>query len=231
MGDLLMDGIVFDRVTKSYASRTQETPVFRGLSFTMEAGKMTALLGPSGSGKTTILNLIGAIDRPDSGSVTVIGQRVSDFSPHDASLWRRQQLGYVYQDAALIEPLTCAENIEVPMLLKGLSRTDRAKRVDALLSAVGLDGYGLRHPSELSRGQQQRVAMARALAATPRILLCDEPTGNLDRDNAISLMKLLAGLRDAFGLTIVLATHDPTAARFADKSMALEESRLCEVTP
>lgn len=226
-----MDGIVFDRVTKSYASRAQETPVFRGLSFTMEAGRMTALLGPSGSGKTTILNLIGAIDRPDSGSVTVIGHRVSDFSPHDASLWRRQQLGYVYQDAALIEPLTCAENIEVPMLLKGLSRADRAKRVDALLSAVGLDGYGLRHPSELSRGQQQRVAMARALAATPRILLCDEPTGNLDRDNAISLMKLLAGLRDAFGLTIVLATHDPTAARFADKSMALEESRLCEVTP
>jgi putative ABC transport system ATP-binding protein len=217
-----MSALVFEKVTKSYRRGGQETQVLKALDFQAEEGEFIALMGPSGSGKTTFLNMAGALDQPDSGEVRVLGTALRSLNSGARADWRAAHLGFVFQFYHLLPFLSAAENVEVPLSLLGLSGAERGRRVSVALRLVGVEECATRRPGQLSGGQQQRVAIARAIAADPRLLLCDEPTGDLDRDAAQEILELLAALNKQHGKTILMVTHDPVAAGYANRRVRLE---------
>ena len=213
-------------VTKTFASGAETVTPVDGLDFDVERGEFVCLMGPSGSGKTTLLHLLAGIDRPTAGSVVVDGEQVHELSPSQLARWRTRAVGYVFQQYNLIPVLTAFENVEVPLLLLKMSRADRQKRIATALAAVGLTDRAHHLPRQMSGGQQQRVAIARALVTDPVVLFADEPTGNLDREAATATMTLLRRLVDEYEKTLVMVTHDPQAAKRADRIVHLDKGRI-----
>ena len=224
-----MSAIVsLSKVSKSYTRGKQEVAVLRDLDLNIEQGDFAALMGPSGSGKTTLLNLIGGLDQPTSGSITVAGQQLEKLSAKALARWRAEKIGFVFQFYNLLPVLTAQRNVELPLLLTKLSAAQRKKNAATALQIVGLEDRAGHKPGELSGGQQQRVAIARALVADPTLLICDEPTGDLDRDTADEILDLLALLNREHGKTIVMVTHDPKAADHARHVLHLDKGQLVE---
>ena len=218
--------IKVDHVTKSYRRDSIEIPVLRDISIDVPAGEFLALMGPSGSGKTTILNLIAGIDRPDAGKVIVNGTDIALLGESDLARWRARHVGFIFQFYNLLPVLTAFENVELPLLLTGLPRKEKREHVEAALNLVGLGDRIHHYPKQLSGGQEQRVASARAIVTDPTILVADEPTGDLDKVSAGEIMDLLDRLNKEFKKTIVMVTHDPRAAEKAHKAMHLDKGEL-----
>lgn len=210
-------------VTKVYRKGGQELVVLDGLDMDIERGEFLALMGPSGSGKSTILNLIGGLDEPDSGDVIVAGASVPSLSGDDLSAFRARHIGYVFQAFNLIPVLTAEENVELPLLLTPLKKAERREQARFALEIVGLADRMDHRPKQLSGGQEQRVAIARAIAMDPTILLCDEPTGDLDRDSADQVLELLGRLSDEHDKTVVMVTHDVKAGDDAKRLLHLDK--------
>jgi len=202
--------------------------VLHGLSIDVPRGDFVALMGPSGSGKTTLLNLIGGLDTPTSGEISVDGQRIDQLKGGQLAQWRSHNVGFVFQFYNLMPVLTAEGNVELPLLLTKLSAAQRKKSVQVALQVVGLADRAKHKPRELSGGQEQRVAIARAIVSDPHLLVCDEPTGDLDRTTADEILKLLQALNREHGKTIVMVTHDPLAAGFANRTLHLDKGRLAE---
>jgi putative ABC transport system ATP-binding protein len=213
-------------VVKRYMRGKQRVEVLHALDLEVQSGEFLALMGPSGSGKTTLLNLIGGLDRPDEGEVIVAGERIDKLSSSQLAKWRARHVGFVFQFYNLLPVLTAERNVEVPLLLTNLSRAQRKRNVQAALELVGLADRAKHKPAELSGGQQQRVAIARALIADPTLLVCDEPTGDLDRESAEDILNLLKILNQKQGKTIVMVTHDPRAAAYASRKLYVDKGRL-----
>ena len=213
-------------VSKSYRRDRMAIPVLHDISLDVPEGEFLGLMGPSGSGKTTLLNLIAGIDRPDAGAVTVAGTDVTKLSESELARWRARHIGFVFQFYNLIPVLTAYENVELPLLLTSLSKTERRKHVETALALVGLQDRIHHYPRQLSGGQEQRVAIARALATDPTILVADEPTGDLDRKSAEEVLTLLERLNKEFKKTIVMVTHDPHAAERAHIVRHLDKGEL-----
>ncbi len=218
--------IEFQRVTKSYFREQQEVPVLRDFNLSIPSGKFLAVMGPSGSGKTTILNLIAGLDRPTQGTVRAAGIEVSQQRESDLAQWRARHIGFVFQFYNLIPVLTAAENVELPLLLSSLAKQARVKHVQSALGLVGLSDRMHHYPRQLSGGQEQRVGIARAIVSDPTILLADEPTGNLDRDSAQSIMALLGRLHQELKKTILMVTHDPRAADHAQEILHFDKGQV-----
>lgn len=219
-------------LTRIYRKGRIEVIPLENLNLDVMAGEFLALMGPSGSGKTTLLNLISGIDRPTAGQLFVGDDDLSAMSRGRLTKWRSTRCGYIFQLYHLVPILSAFENVELPLLLqKGLSRGERRKRVAAALDLVGLNDRASHRPTELSGGQEQRVAIARALVADPPLLVADEPTGDLDRENADQILGLLRTLSTEHGKTIVMVTHDARAAEVASKTLHLEKGRLVENRP
>lgn len=218
--------IEFQHVTKSYFRDEQEVPVLRDFTLSIPPGKFLAIMGPSGSGKTTILNLIAGLDRPTHGTVRAVGIEVSQRRESDLARWRARHIGFVFQFYNLIPVLTAAENVELPLLLSSLSRRERFKHVQAALGLVGLRDRMHHYPRQLSGGQEQRVGIARAIVSDPTILLADEPTGNLDREAAQAVMALLTRLHHELNKTILMVTHDPRAADYAQEILHFDKGQV-----
>jgi len=218
-------------VIKCYVRGAQRVEVLHGLSLEIEEGEFLVLMGPSGSGKTTLLNLVAGIDRPDQGDIVVAGERISSHSSRQLARWRARHVGYVFQFYNLMPLLTAEQNVELPLLLTNLSKAQRSANVRTALHLVGLSDRGSHKPAELSGGQQQRVAIARALVCDPTLLVCDEPTGDLDRDMAEQILDLLQLVNREQGKTIVMVTHDPKAAERATRQLHLDKGRLMGVQP
>lgn len=213
-------------LSKSYQKgKTTITPL-EGLSLDVPEGEFLALMGPSGSGKTTLLNLVAGIDTPTTGSLRISGRDLSEMSRGDLTKWRSEHVGYIFQLYHLIPILTAYENVELPLLLSKLSRRERKKRIETALELVGLSDRAGHRPTELSGGQEQRVAIARAIVHNPELLVADEPTGDLDRESADSILGLLRDLTKEHGKTVVMVTHDPKAASAADRTLRLEKGQL-----
>ena len=215
-------------VTKTYHKGQEVVEVLHGLNVTIPRGDFVALMGPSGSGKTTLLNLLGGLDRPTSGSVVIDGQEVHAMSGGALAKWRATHVGFVFQFYNLLPVLTAARNVELPLLLTNLSGSQRKEHVATALGVVGLTDRANHYPSELSGGQEQRVAIARAIVSDPTLLLCDEPTGDLDRETATEILELLQALNREYGKTIVMVTHDPQAAEYASRTLHLDKGTLLE---
>lgn len=215
-------------VTKTFSSGAESVTPVKELDFTVEQGDFVCLMGPSGSGKTTLLHMLAGIDRPTSGTVMVAGEEVSAMAPSQLAKWRTRAVGYVFQQYNLIPVLTAYENVEVPLLLLRMSKQDRQKRISTALAAVGLTDRAHHLPRQMSGGQQQRVAIARAIVADPVVMFADEPTGNLDREAATATMALLRRLVEEFGKTLVMVTHDPQAAKKADRIVHLDKGQIVE---
>ncbi|HKQ58866.1 MAG TPA: ABC transporter ATP-binding protein [Candidatus Eisenbacteria bacterium] len=213
-------------VRKVYRRDTQEVPVLDGLSLEIEEGDFVALMGPSGSGKTTLLNLIGGIDQPTSGDVTVKGNPIGKLKARDLAKWRSRHIGYIFQLYNLIPVLTALQNVELPLLLVKMSGKERLDRAKNALSIVGLGDRVKHFPRQLSGGQEQRVAIARALVSDPTLLLADEPTGDLDRKSGEEILALLERLNKEFKKTIIMVTHDPHAAERANRVLHLDKGVL-----
>jgi putative ABC transport system ATP-binding protein len=212
-------------VTKVFRQGKVEVKALRGVDLEVRQGEFLALVGPSGSGKTTFLNLAGALDLPTSGELTVLGRRVADLSRRERAAMRLGQLGFVFQAFNLVPVLTAVENVEFVLELRGVGSERRARAL-AVLEELGLGDLAHRRPAELSGGQQQRVAVARAVAARPRLVLADEPTANLDGENAEVLMHLMRDLRDRHGMTFVFSTHDARVVAHAVRIVTLEDGRV-----
>jgi putative ABC transport system ATP-binding protein len=224
-----MDALVtLRRVIKRYKRGRQVVEVLHNLDLDVARGEFLALMGPSGSGKTTLLNLIGGLDLPTSGEVSVAGLRIDRLSGSQLARWRSRHVGFVFQFYNLMPMLSAEHNVELPLLLTSLSGAQRRRNVEAALALVGLTGWRKHKPNELSGGQQQRVAIARAIVADPTLLICDEPTGDLDRETAEEVLGLLQQLNREQGKTIVLVTHDPKAASFASRIVNLDKGALVE---
>jgi putative ABC transport system ATP-binding protein len=213
-------------VAKTYVRGKQRVEVLRGVDLEVEEGEFLALMGPSGSGKTTLLNLIGGLDRPDRGEVTVAGERLDALSPGKLTKWRARHVGFIFQFYNLLPVLSAERNVEVPLLLTKLSAKERQRNVTAALTLVGLADRAKHKPAELSGGQQQRVAIARALVSDPSVLVCDEPTGDLDRETSDAVLHLLQLLNRTHGKTIVMVTHDPRAAGHASRQLYVDKGVL-----
>ena len=222
------DLVVVDRVSKAYTRGKERIDVLRELSMRVPRGDFLALMGPSGSGKTTLLNLLGGLDRPTSGTITVDGERIDDLSERELARWRAGHVGFVFQFYNLLPVLTAQRNVELPLLLTDLSSRARAEHAAIALEVVGLADRAKHRPGELSGGQQQRVAIARALVSDPTLLVCDEPTGDLDRATADEVLQLLQMLNREHGKTIVMVTHDPKAAEYARHLVHLDKGVLVE---
>jgi putative ABC transport system ATP-binding protein len=218
-------------LVKEYRRGAEVVRVLDGLSLEIEAGGFVALMGPSGSGKSTLLNLIGGIDRPTSGVLEVDGLRVDELSDGALSRWRADHVGFVFQMYNLLPVLSAERNVELPLLLKDLSREQRARRVAAALQLVGLSDRAKHRPRELSGGQEQRVGIARAIVTDPTLLLCDEPTGDLDRKSGDEILNLLQALNREYGKTIIMVTHDPHAAERSSRTIHLDKGLLREDHP
>ena len=222
------DLVRVENVTKSYKKGQETVEVLHGLSVDIPRGDFVALMGPSGSGKTTLLNLLGGLDRPTSGGVTIDGQPIHSMSGGALAKWRSTHVGFVFQFYNLLPVLTAARNVELPLLLTDLSSSARKQHVETALGVVGLLERAGHYPSELSGGQEQRVAIARAIVSDPTLLLCDEPTGDLDRETATEILELLQALNREHGKTIVMVTHDPQAAEYANRTLQLDKGTLLE---
>ncbi len=218
-------------VHKAYTKGKEKVEVLHGLDLDVPAGDFLALMGPSGSGKTTLLNLIGGLDHPTSGRVTVAGQDLGGLSNNALAAWRAREIGFVFQFYNLLPVLTAARNVEVPLLLTHLGKNQRRQHVATALDVVGLSDRAEHYPRELSGGQEQRVAIARAIASDPSLLLCDEPTGDLDRQTADEILGLLRALNDEHGKTVIMVTHDPRAAGFARRTVHLDKGRIVDEAP
>ena len=222
-----MNAIVsLQNVTKRYTRGKQTVEVLHDINLQIAQGDFVALMGPSGSGKTTLLNLIGGLDQPSTGSVSVAGERIDGLSGSRLAKWRARHIGFVFQFYNLMPMLTAQRNVELPLLLTSLSASQRRKNAEVALSVVGLAERGKHKPNELSGGQAQRVAIARALVADPTLLVCDEPTGDLDRATADEILNLLQMLNREHGKTIVMVTHDPKAAEYASHQLHLDKGQL-----
>ncbi|HPW56967.1 MAG: ABC transporter ATP-binding protein [Thermoanaerobaculaceae bacterium] len=213
---------------KRYLRGSEEIHVLQGLNLDVEAGDFVAFMGPSGSGKTTLLNLLGGLDVPTSGSVTVAGDEISRLSAAKLTAWRARHVGFIFQMYNLLPVLTAFQNVELPLLLTKLSKSERKRHVETALDLVGLADRMHHYPRQLSGGQEQRVAIARALVADPTFLLADEPTGDLDRRSAEEIMELITRLVDEHGKTVLMVTHDPRAAERAHALLHLDKGVLVE---
>ena len=218
--------IICTELTKEFRKGGQVIRPLEKLTLTVPHGEFLALMGPSGSGKTTLLNMISGIDTPSSGSLVVGGQELAGMSPGQLTAWRAGHVGYIFQLYHLIPTLDALENVELPLLLHPMSRTERRRRAMQGLELVGLAERAHHRPGELSGGQEQRVAIARALVANPPLLVADEPTGDLDREAADAVLALLRELAHEHGKTIVMVTHDPHAAAASDRVLRLEKGKL-----
>ncbi len=213
-------------VYKSYPLCKSRIPIFEDLTMTIPDGDFLAIMGPSGSGKSTILNLIGGIDTVDGGHVSIGGTMLDKMSTRALTRWRSEVIGFVFQFYNLMPMLSAAQNVELPLLLTDLSASERRERVHTILDIVGLADRHDHLPSLLSGGQQQRVGIARAIASDPRILLCDEPTGDLDRKSADEILELLQLLNTKLGKTIIMVTHDESSTRVAKRTVILDKGRF-----
>lgn len=215
-------------LSKRYTRGKESVAIFEDLTMTINRGDFIAIMGPSGSGKTTLLNLLGGIDKPSGGQVVCNGLRIDNLSQAKLSKWRSSHVGFIFQFYNLMPTLTAAQNVELPLLLTNLSGKERKRRVQTALEVVRLADRGKHRPRQLSGGQQQRVAIARALVADPDVLLCDEPTGDLDRTTADEILETLQLLNSELGKTIVMVTHDPAAAKYARRELHLDKGRFVE---
>jgi putative ABC transport system ATP-binding protein len=215
-------------VHKYFTRGSERIDVLKGVDLDIPRGDFLALMGPSGSGKTTLLNLMGGLDLPTGGSVEVAGVRINQLSVGALSKWRSQHIGFVFQLYNLLPVLTAERNVELPLLLTKLSKSERRKRVAIALKVVGLADRAKHYPRQLSGGQEQRVGIARAIVTDPTLLLCDEPTGDLDRKAGDEILELLQALNRDQGKTIVMVTHDPHAAERASRTVHLEKGVLME---
>lgn len=215
-------------LSKVYERGKQKVEVLHHINLDIAEGDFLALMGPSGSGKTTLLNLIGGLDTPTGGSITVAGQRLDQLSGGQLAKWRASHVGFVFQFYNLMPMLSAQRNVELPLLLTKLSAAQRRKNASIALQLVGLGERASHKPSELSGGQQQRVAIARAIVSDPTLLVCDEPTGDLDRQSAEEVLGLLRVLNREHGKTIVMVTHDPKAAEYANHTLHLDKGTLVE---
>ena len=213
-------------VTKSFVRGGETIPVLENLDFTVAKGEFVALMGPSGSGKSTLLNLVAGLDKPTSGKVEVAGKELSSMDDAGLARFRADSIGFVFQTYNLMPVLTAVENVELPLLLTNVPKSDRRRRAETALKAVGLADRSDHYPRQLSGGQEQRVAIARAIVNDPRILVADEPTGDLDRKSADEILALLEKLHKEFEKTIVMVTHDPLAAERASVIRRIDKGRL-----
>jgi putative ABC transport system ATP-binding protein len=213
-------------LTRTYGSGENEVHALVDAELEVHPGELVVLRGPSGSGKTTLLNLLGGLDEPDSGEVWIGGRLLTGAPEHDLVDLRRRDIGYIFQTFALLPVLSAAENVELPMRIAGVDPAARTERVAALLDAVGLTGHENQRPDELSGGQQQRLGIARALANAPRLLIADEPTGQLDSGNADAMMALIASLVHERGVAAIVSTHDPRMAEYADRIIEIRDGHL-----
>ena len=215
-----------ESVWKSYTKGRDRVDVLNDISFRVNSRDFVALMGPSGSGKTTMLNLIGGLDRPTKGEVVVNDLTLNRLSSGKLARWRSESIGFVFQFYNLLPVLTARQNVELPLLLTKLGGRQRRKNAELALDVVGLSDRARHTPARLSGGQQQRVAIARAIVADPKILVCDEPTGDLDRSTAIEILRLLQILNKEHDKTIIMVTHDPKAAEYAKRTMLLDKGKL-----
>ena len=220
--------IEVNSVNKTYKRGEETLVVLDDLSLEVQQGDFLALMGPSGSGKSTLLNLIGGLDTPTSGEIVVNEQHLETMNASSLSDWRANNVGFIFQFYNLLPVLTANKNVEIPLLLTNLSGSQRKEHVSTALNVVGLSDRGSHKPNELSGGQQQRVAIARALVSDPDILVCDEPTGDLDRNTASEILDLLQILNRDHGKTILMVTHDPVAAEFAKRTLHLDKGKLTD---
>jgi putative ABC transport system ATP-binding protein len=223
--------IRLEGVSRTYQLGGQPVHALVDVSEHVTPGEHVAIMGPSGSGKSTLLNLLGCLDRPDAGKYWLDGREVGTLSDEELTAVRRDLIGFVFQSFHLVPRLTAAENVELPMVFAGLSRAERRRRVDAALAAVGLTDRADHRPDQLSGGERQRVALARATVMGPRVLLADEPTGNLDTASGRQILDLLDRMNDDDGITLVVVTHDPSVARRADRVIILVDGRVARRLP
>ncbi len=224
----MTDLIRIKDVDKGYVRGKEKIVIFDKLTMTIAAGDFVAIMGPSGSGKTTLLNLLGGADRPDSGTIEFDGKRIDNLSEGQLTSWRAQNVGFIFQFYNLMPILTAAQNVELPLMLTNLSKAKRRDNVATALKVVGLEDRAGHRPRELSGGQQQRAAIARAIVADPKLLLCDEPTGDLDRATADEILSTLQLLNRELGKTILMVTHDAAAAKFAKRTLHLDKGAFNE---
>ena len=220
--------VTVDEVEKVFRRGTEEIHVLKDLHLTVPEGEFLALMGPSGSGKSTLLNLIGGLDKPTRGTVTVAGERIDRMSDGRLAGWRARHIGFVFQLYNLLPVLTAERNVELPLLLTHLSRSERHKHVQTALAVVGLTHRARHLPRTLSGGEQQRVGIARAIVTDPTLLLCDEPTGDLDRKSGDEVLDLLQALNREHGKTIIMVTHDPHASARAARTLHLDKGQLTD---
>jgi putative ABC transport system ATP-binding protein len=227
------DGVLVrvDHVDKVFHRGSEEIHVLKGLHLEVKSGEFLALMGPSGSGKSTLLNLIGGLDRASQGTVSIGGDRVDQMSDRALASWRARHVGFVFQFYNLLPVLTAERNVELPLLLTHLSKADRRKHVQTALNIVGLSHRTRHFPRQLSGGEQQRVGIARAIVTDPTILLCDEPTGDLDRKSGDEILALLSALSREHGKTIIMVTHDPHASASATRTVYLNKGQLFSESP
>ena len=223
--------IRLEQVSKLHVRGGRGTEVLSDLDLTLAQGDFLAMMGPSGSGKTTLLNLIGGLDRPSRGRVRVAGVDIDRLSRNELARWRSREVGFVFQFYNLIPVLSARDNVALPLTLQRLPRAERLRRAEAALDLVGISHRAGHRPQEMSGGEQQRVAIARAIVTNPSLLLCDEPTGDLDRETGLAVMDLLGALNRDYGKTIVLVTHDPEVARHAHRTVRLDKGRLLQDAP
>lgn len=215
-------------LVKTYTRGDQAVPVLRDISLNIERGDFISLMGPSGSGKSTLLNLIAGIDKPTAGILRIDGEDISKLTEGELADWRASNIGFIFQFYNLMPVLTAYENVELPLLLTNLSKAERRERIEMTLGMVGLTERMDHYPNELSGGQQQRVAIARAIVTDPTILVCDEPTGDLDKQSATDVLNMLKELNDRLGKTIIMVTHDAHAAEAARHMVHLEKGELLD---
>lgn len=223
-----MEVIKFNDVTRVYKIGLVETHALRGITMTIEQGEFAALVGPSGSGKTTALQLMGCLDQPTTGNILINGKDVSNLNRNQRASLRRGTIGFIFQFFALVPGLTAYENIELPLLLNGKKARQRRERVSELLESVDLTERARHRPDQLSGGEQQRVAVARALASHPTMVLADEPTANLDTENGQQVMEIMQRLNKDTGTTFVFATHDPRVIKYAKRIITLRDGVIVE---
>jgi len=220
--------VTLKNVLKRYQRGKEQVEVLHSLNLEIEQGDFVAIMGPSGSGKTTLLNLIGGLDQPTEGEVTVAGERIDRLGGSRLAKWRSRHVGFIFQFYNLMPMMSAERNVELPLLLTPLGRAERRRNVATALEIVGLADRARHKPGELSGGQQQRVAIARALVADPTLLVCDEPTGDLDRQTADEILHLLQLLNREQGKTIIIVTHDPKAAEFASRHLQVDKGTLVD---
>lgn len=223
--------IQIKNVSRSFRRGSEDTHVLSNLSLEVKQGEFLALMGPSGSGKSTLLNLIGGLDRPDEGIVEIGGDRIDQLSDRQLAAWRARHIGFVFQFYNLLGTLNAERNVELPLLLTHLSKAERKKHVEIALKVVNLSHRPRHYPRQMSGGEQQRVGIARAIVSDPTVLLCDEPTGDLDRKSGDEILSLLQALNKEHGKTIVMVTHDPHASARATRTVHLDKGQLSAEAP